>query len=121
MFQLEKSLSNPNHPYCHFGTGNLETLYDSPKAKGQDIRAELLKFHDNYYSANIMKLCILGRGKDTFRHFKYATLMHRHIESLDQLTEWAVDKFNDVRNKGIEPPKFPGHPLTEKELMVSKQ
>ncbi|CDH56832.1 a-pheromone processing metallopeptidase ste23 [Lichtheimia corymbifera JMRC:FSU:9682] len=99
MFQLEKSLSNPNHPYCHFGTGNLETLYDSPKAKGQDIRAELLKFHDNYYSANIMKLCILGR------------------ESLDQLTEWAVDKFNDVRNKGIEPPKFPGHPLTEKELM----
>lgn len=67
MFQLEKSLSNPNHPYCHFGTGNLETLYDSPKAKGQDIRAELLKFHDNYYSANIMKLCILGRGKDTFQ------------------------------------------------------
>ena len=63
MFQLEKSLSNPDHPYCHFGTGSLETLYDEPKAKGQDIRAELLKFHDNYYSANIMKLCILGRGK----------------------------------------------------------
>lgn len=46
--------------------------------------------------------------------------MHRQIESLDQLTEWAVDKFNDVRNKGIEPPKFPGHPLTEKELMVKQ-
>ncbi|KAI7855111.1 Metalloenzyme, LuxS/M16 peptidase-like protein [Circinella umbellata] len=99
MFQLEKSLSNPDHPYCHFGTGSLETLYDEPKAKGQDIRAELLKFHDSYYSANIMKLCILGR------------------ESLDQLTDWAVEKFKDVRNKGIEPPSFPGHPLTEKELM----
>jgi insulysin len=63
MFQLEKSLSNPNHPYCHFGTGNLETLEVDPKSKGKDIRQELLKFHDSYYSANIMKLCILGRGK----------------------------------------------------------
>ncbi|KAI9321267.1 Metalloenzyme, LuxS/M16 peptidase-like protein [Dichotomocladium elegans] len=99
MFQLEKTLSNPNHPYCHFGTGNLDTLFEDPKKKGLDIRSELLKFHENYYSANIMKLCILGR------------------ESLDQLTEWAVEKFNDVRNKGIEPPRFPGHPLTQNELM----
>lgn len=62
MFQLEKSLSNPEHPYCHFGTGNLETLFENPKKNGQDIREELLKFHDSYYSANIMKLCVLGRG-----------------------------------------------------------
>ncbi|KAI9477913.1 MAG: Metalloenzyme, LuxS/M16 peptidase-like protein [Benjaminiella poitrasii] len=99
MFQLEKSLSNPDHPFCHFGTGNLETLYENPKRNGKDIRQELLKFHDTYYSANIMKLCILGR------------------ESLDQLTEWAVDKFKHVRNKNIEAPSFPGHPLTENELM----
>lgn len=64
MFQLEKSLSNPEHPYCHFGTGNLETLFENPKKNGQDIRQELLKFHDSYYSANIMKLCVLGRGKN---------------------------------------------------------
>ncbi|CAO3593944.1 unnamed protein product [Absidia cylindrospora] len=98
MFQLEKSLSNPDHPYCHFGTGSLETLYEQPKQLGMDIRDELLKFHDNYYSANIMKLCIFGR------------------ESLDTLTDWAVDKFKDVRNKNIDPPSFDGHPLTEKEL-----
>ena len=24
LHQLEKSLSNPNHPYCHFSTGNFE-------------------------------------------------------------------------------------------------
>lgn len=39
-------------------------------------------------------------------------------ESLDQLTEWAVEKFKDVRNKSIEPPSFPDNPLTKKELMV---
>ncbi|KAG0170307.1 Insulinase (Peptidase M16) [Apophysomyces sp. BC1034] len=99
MFQLEKSLSNPNHPYCHFGTGNLETLYENPRRNGKDIREELLKFHDSYYSANIMKLCVLGR------------------ENLDELTEWVVEKFKDVRNKDIEPPSFAGHPLTENELM----
>ncbi|KAF7727647.1 Insulinase (Peptidase M16) [Apophysomyces ossiformis] len=99
MFQLEKYLSNPNHPYNHFGTGNLETLYENPRKNGKDIREELLKFHESYYSANIMKLCVLGR------------------ESLDELTEWVVEKFKDVRNKNIEPPSFPGHPLTENELM----
>ncbi|ORX55207.1 hypothetical protein DM01DRAFT_1335502 [Hesseltinella vesiculosa] len=99
MFQLDKTLSNPDHPYCHFGTGNLETLSDVPKALGKDIRDELLKFHDSYYSANIMKLCIFGR------------------ESLDTLTGWAVEKFKDVRNKSIQPPSFPGHPLTKNELM----
>ncbi|KAH8549377.1 Metalloenzyme, LuxS/M16 peptidase-like protein [Umbelopsis sp. PMI_123] len=99
IFQLEKSLSNPNHPYCHFGTGNLETLLENPKRLGLDIRDELLKFHDKYYSANIMKLCILGR------------------ESLDQMTTWAVEKFKDVRNKSIDPPAFEGHALTSNELM----
>jgi insulysin len=63
MFQLEKTLSSASHPYCQFGTGNLETLLEAPKRAGQDIRQELLKFHDSYYSANIMKLCILGKGK----------------------------------------------------------
>ncbi|KAM3582293.1 metalloprotease [Umbelopsis sp. WA50703] len=99
IFQLEKSLSNPNHPYCHFGTGNLETLFDNPKRLGLDIRDELLKFHDKYYSANIMKLCIVGR------------------ESLDQMTTWTVEKFKDVRNKDIDAPAFEGHALTPNELM----
>ncbi|KAI7866288.1 Metalloenzyme, LuxS/M16 peptidase-like protein [Spinellus fusiger] len=99
IFQLEKSLSNPDHPYCHFGTGNMETLFESPRRKGQDIRSELLKFHDTYYSANIMKLCILGR------------------ESLDVLTEWAVEKFKGVKNKSIQVPSFPSYPLTQNELM----
>ncbi|KAL0093600.1 ubiquinol-cytochrome c reductase core subunit 2 [Phycomyces blakesleeanus] len=99
MFQLEKTLSNPNHPYCHFGTGNMETLSEDPRKKGQDIRTELLKFHDSYYSANIMKLVVLGR------------------ETLEELTEWTVEKFKDVRNKGIDPPSFPNHPLTKNELM----
>ncbi|KAJ3300130.1 Insulinase (Peptidase M16) [Borealophlyctis nickersoniae] len=98
VYQLEKDLSNPDHPYRKFGTGNLETLRDIPKANGQDIRKILLDFHSKYYSANIMKLVILGK------------------ESLDELTNWAVEKFSDIRDKNIEVPSFQGHPLTPAEL-----
>ncbi|KAJ3134921.1 Insulinase (Peptidase M16) [Geranomyces variabilis] len=97
VYQLEKDLSNPSHPYRKFGTGNLETLRDIPLQKGLDIRKVLLDFHDKYYSANIMKLVLLGK------------------ESLDELQELAVSKFSAVKNKNISVPSFPGHPLTAAE------
>jgi hypothetical protein len=43
--------------------GNLETLNEIPKKLGIDIRAELLKFHAEKYSSNIMKLAVFGRGE----------------------------------------------------------
>ncbi|SPO41170.1 related to STE23 - Metalloprotease involved in a-factor processing [Pseudozyma flocculosa] len=97
-FQLEKSLSDASHPYSHFGTGNYQTLWENPKGKGVDVRDELLKFHDRYYSANVMKLVVLGR------------------EPLDQLTTWVIDKFSGVRNTGRNPPEFPSSPLKPEQL-----
>ncbi|PWN29969.1 hypothetical protein BDZ90DRAFT_229012 [Jaminaea rosea] len=97
-FQLEKSLSDPTHPYSHFGTGSAKTLWDEPRQRGQDVRDELLRFHERYYSANVMKLVVLGR------------------ESLDQLTEWAVDKFSGVRNKGLAAPSWPTSPLGKEQM-----
>jgi insulysin len=99
-FQLEKSLSDPKHPYSHFGTGNAKTLWDDPRAKGMDVRDELIKFHDRYYSANVMKLAVLGR------------------ESLDTLTRWVVDRFSNVQNKGVDAPKFPPNPFTSEQLQT---
>ena len=61
-----------------------------------------MKFHETYYSANLMKLVVLGR------------------ESLDQLQEWVVDKFFAVKNKELKAPNFEGKPFTEKELQVLK-
>jgi insulysin len=99
-FQLDKSLSDPNHPYSHFGTGNAKTLWDDPRNRGMDVRDELLKFHDRYYSANVMKLVVLGR------------------ESVDTLTQWAVDKFSGVRNKGLAAPTFPANPFGPEQLQT---
>ncbi|CAM9632397.1 unnamed protein product, partial [Chrysoparadoxa australica] len=90
--QLYRSLSNPEHPYSKFGTGNMETLRDTPAKEGVDIRAELLAFHAKFYSANQMCLSIVGR------------------ESLDEMQGWVTESFSPVVNKGCGRPSFVDHP-----------
>ena len=81
--QLDKTLSNPQHPYHHFSTGNLETLRDEPRKRGVDVRQEFMNFHDKHYSANRMKLVVLGK------------------EKLDELEEWVGELFAGVHNKDL--------------------
>ena len=53
-----------NHSIYQSSTGNRETLETIPKSKGIDVRKELLKFHKQWYSANIMTLVVMGKGKN---------------------------------------------------------
>ena len=93
--QLEKSSADPNHPFSKFGTGNKQTLDVIPKKKGINVRQKLLEFHENFYSANIMALCVLGK------------------ESLDELEEIVTELFSEVKNKEIVLPVWPEHPFNE--------
>lgn len=43
----------------------------------------------------------------------------RYAEPLDQLTQWAIEMFSDIRNLGIQPPANTNPPWTAKELLVS--
>ncbi|EQL28384.1 insulysin [Blastomyces dermatitidis ATCC 26199] len=83
LMQLNKSLSNPKHPYHHFSTGNLQTLRDGPQSRGVNVRDEFIRFYETNYSANRMKLVVLGR------------------ESLDELEGWVTELFADVKNKEL--------------------
>ncbi|KAL4232280.1 hypothetical protein ACF0H5_009851 [Mactra antiquata] len=96
--QLEKSLANPQHDYNKFGTGNKYTLEKRSKELGYEVRDELLKFHDSYYSSNIMGLSVLGK------------------ESLDELTEMVVPLFSGVENKNIKIMEWKDHPFGPQEL-----
>ena len=98
MYQLDKSISNPNHPYHKFSTGNLQSLGEIPKSNNLNIRDELLKFYDSSYSANLMKLCILGR------------------EDLDTLSDWAYDLFKDVKNSDRPLPEYNSTILEDTQL-----
>ncbi|KAI8924023.1 Metalloenzyme, LuxS/M16 peptidase-like protein [Entophlyctis helioformis] len=97
-YQLFKDLCNPSHPYNKFGTGNLETLKDIPLSKDLDLRRILLDFHDQYYSANIMKVAVIGK------------------EPISQLIDWVVSKFSPIKDKDTPVPVFSNDALTAAEL-----
>ncbi|KNC46818.1 uncharacterized protein AMSG_03249 [Thecamonas trahens ATCC 50062] len=60
LYQLIKSTAKADYAFAHFGTGNLETLATAPDAAGIDVRAALLDFHAKYYSANLMRMCLVS-------------------------------------------------------------
>jgi insulysin len=62
LYQLDKSGANPLHPLHKFATGNKETLEKVPKQKGINIRDELIAYHQKYYTAERMTLCIVGKA-----------------------------------------------------------
>lgn len=80
--QLWKEVAHPSSHYSRFFTGSLETLGTLPEASGIDVHAEMVAFYRREYSANRMKLCVLGR------------------ESLDELEALVRGQFSAVENKG---------------------
>ncbi|KAJ2712614.1 metalloprotease, partial [Coemansia spiralis] len=93
MLHLVAALADQTHPYSQFRIGSLESLRDAAHERGLDLRDEVARFHAQYYSADIMKLAIVGNF------------------STDQLVEWTVAKFSDVPSKGDTRPPSTGHPL----------
>lgn len=100
LMQLNKSLSSPHHPYHLFATGNWDLLHDQPKARGVVIRDEFMKFYSTQYSANRMKLAVLGQ------------------EDLDTLQAWVEEFFTAVPNQDLPKLEWTMPALTEKELLT---
>ncbi|CAG5187394.1 uncharacterized protein ALTATR162_LOCUS11707 [Alternaria atra] len=100
MIQLDKALANPGHPYHRFSTGNYRTLHDGPVTRGVRIRDEFIKFYLTHYSANRMKLVVLGR------------------ESLDTLEAWVEQIFARVPNKNLGQNCWDMPVYTENELLT---
>jgi secreted Zn-dependent insulinase-like peptidase len=87
--QLWHTVSAPGHPFSRFFTGNLATLATIPEGKGVDVHARLWDFYNEQYSANRMKLCVLGR------------------ESLDELQDMVERMFAAVPDKSAPPELVP--------------
>ena len=75
-----REIANPNHPLSKFNVGNLETLSDSEYS---NVRDELIDFYDKYYSANLMKLAVLGK------------------EPISELDAMVREKFSSIENKQL--------------------
>mmetsp|Transcript_17014 Transcript_17014/g.36900 ORF Transcript_17014/g.36900 Transcript_17014/m.36900 type:complete len:987 (-) Transcript_17014:124-3084(-) len=85
--QLLRDFANPKHPLNHFGTGNVETLKETPEKDGYPVRKRLIEFYEKYYSANLMCLAVLGK------------------ESLDELAAMVRGYFSPIGNRDVKVPE----------------
>lgn len=65
LFQLGKATSSRENGavYWKFGTGSKETLWEEPRAKGENVRERLISWYRAHYSANLMNLVVLSSRK----------------------------------------------------------
>ncbi len=77
-----QAVMNPEHPYSQFSVGSLETLADRP---GAPVRDDLIAFYRKHYSANAMRLVVLG------------------AEPLDELEQLVAPLFSRVPNHDYQP------------------
>ncbi len=76
---------NPDHPYSQFTVGTLDTLADRPDAS---VRDDMIAFYDRHYSANVMRLAVLGS------------------QSLDELEALVRPLFSQVPNRDYRRPEI---------------
>jgi insulysin len=101
MAQLDRSTSSRKHPIHRFAAGNYYCLREEPMSRGVDVQRSFIEFHEAHYSANRMKLVVLGR------------------ESLEELESWVEELFHDVRNKSLPRLTWESTPmLQEPDLMT---
>ncbi len=95
LYALQGFTANPENPSAKFSIGNLDTLKDKPDSKLQDA---LKDFYNTYYSANIMKLTLVGK------------------QSLPELKAFAEKHFASIPNKNIAMPDVTVPGLTKAEM-----
>lgn len=95
LYVLQGYTANPKNPSSRFTIGNLDTLKDKP---GSSLNEEMKKFYDAYYSANIMKLTLVGK------------------QSLPELKALAEKHFSAIPNKNVPLPEITTPGLTENDM-----
>lgn len=87
LYQLEKGRVNSEHPFSKFFTGNKRTLLEGTKRQGINLRSELVKFYESYYSSNQMSLAVVAP------------------QSLPKLKQFVSEAFGGIPNRNCNPPE----------------
>ncbi|MBM69838.1 MAG: peptidase M16 [Haliea sp.] len=95
-----QDVMNPAHPFSQFTVGSLQTLADTPE---QPIREDLLRFYEQHYSADKMRLVVFG------------------AESLEQLEALVTPLFSAVPNREVEVTDIPEPLFTPESLPMLVQ
>lgn len=96
--EATKVATNPDHSYSRFAVGSLETLADRPNDL---VRDDLIQFYNQYYSANLMTLVVLGK------------------EPIEELKKMVEERFSSISNKQVERINDP-EPLFEEDSLPAQ-
>ncbi|KAL5964345.1 Insulin-degrading enzyme [Taenia solium] len=96
--RIDKIMAAPDHDYAKFTTGNKDTLFNNLKLKSRNVRDELVRFYERFYSSNIMAVTILGK------------------ESLDEMENKYAPLFEDIPNWNVVPKSWLTTPWTKEYL-----
>lgn len=119
-----KHTSNELHPFHKFGVGNRDTLQTTPKKEGINVVEEAKKFHStcvHLHAARARSVCPTAAHTHPPRRYYSANLMRLTImgtQSLDELEGWARGLFRKVPNKHLMSPTAEGNIRT---IPVRKQ
>ncbi|KAF9699478.1 hypothetical protein EKO04_002692 [Ascochyta lentis] len=102
LVQLSRSTSNKNHPIRRFAAGNYQCLHEEPLLRGIDVRRRFIEFYETHYSADRMKLVVLGK------------------ESLQRLESWVQELFSDVPNKSQPRLRWDGIPVLDQPALMTQ-
>jgi protease III len=98
LYKIMGATANAKNPITKFSTGNLTTLMDKP---GSILNDELKEFYKHYYSANIMRLTLVGK------------------QPLPELKKLAEKHFSSIENKNIIAPSIEISGITPAEMAKS--
>ncbi len=90
-YRFLQIMTDPNHPFSKFATGDRETLKDA----NRDV---VMDFYNNHYSSNLMRLVLMS-PQDT-----------------DSLKALAKKHFSDIPNKKIPMPTYSDSLFSNKEI-----
>ena len=95
--QVLKDIGDPNHYYTKFSTGNAQTIPTETSQQVESVREALLAFHRKHYRPDNLTIVVAGP------------------QSLDQLQEWIVSRFESVKAAPF--PLDPANPTISEQLI----
>ena len=95
---VDKATCDQTNDFHKHGIGNRKLLKEIPEADGIDVRQEMFKFFDRFYSANAMTLCVYGK------------------ESVDELYGMVRGRFNQIKNENIVIKEYDKDPFLDEHL-----
>ncbi len=95
--ELIRRVAHKDHPIHNFYIGNSKTLVG--QEGGQDLVTQVRQLFKQHYSANLANLVVLGPMK------------------LDELEQYVVPKFSQVKNRKVKPAATPSPAFNASNLM----